>query len=849
MRISNLALAFIGLVTVRASSDLRFSYTIQTVAGGSSVGDGGLATSAPLSDAEGIARDRAGNIFIADADDHRIRKITPDGLIFTVAGDGFPGFRGDGGPASAARLNAPYGMALDGAGNLYIADLGNNRVRRIDPDGTITTVAGSETLESPRNVAFDGAGSLFVSEFSGQRIRRIGLDGAVVTVAGNGTAGFAGDGGSASDASLSFPAGLAFDAAGNLYIADSGNHRVRKVSDGIISTVLDQLNLPTGVAVDGLGNLFVADSGNQRIQRLGSGGDIATLPGTGRDLVVDDTGNLYMAAGLHALQLNTAGEIITIAGDTSYAFRGDGGDALSARLNGPVAIAVDSAGAIYIADQKNRRVRKVDADGVITTVMGTGASTPEASELNNPAGISLNELGDLYVSDQDNHRIQMLISGDIVVTAAGMGLAGFNGDGISAQQAQISSPGPMAQGRDGTLYFVDAGNRRVRSLSPNGLVTTAAWVPARGLAVDASGRLYLSATDRNSVLRVGADGKTTIVAGLGTAGFSGNEGLATAAQLSSPAGLAVDARGNLYIADSGNNRIRMVGLDGIIHTIAGNGAADFGGDGGPALSAALHAPLSVVTDSSGNLWIADTGNNRIRKLSPIAIAEETVAPLSAVNAASLKPGPIAPGEIVTIFGAGIGPESTVLGSQDATGLFPRELARVKVLFDGRSAPLFYVQAQQINVQAPYDISGKSTVEVEIFYQGTSHGKITVPVANAAPGVFTVGSGKGQATALNADGTPNSESKPALRATLVTLYATGEGLTHRAGTEETPVLPVTLTLAGYTAQILFARAAPGFSGMLEVKARVPGGFAPTGEIEVVLQVGDAISQKGVTIAVR
>jgi uncharacterized protein (TIGR03437 family) len=849
MRISNLALAFIGLVTVRASSDLRFSYTIQTVAGGSSVGDGGLATSAPLSDAEGIARDRAGNIFIADADDHRIRKITPDGLIFTVAGDGFPGFRGDGGPASAARLNAPYGMALDGAGNLYIADLGNNRVRRIDPDGTITTVAGSEMLESPRNVAFDGAGSLFVSEFSGQRIRRIGLDGAVVTVAGNGTAGFAGDGGSASDASLSFPAGLAFDAAGNLYIADSGNHRVRKVSDGIISTVLDQLNLPTGVAVDGLGNLFVADSGNQRIQRLGSGGDIATLPGTGRDLVVDDTGNLYMAAGLHALQLNTAGEIITIAGDTSYAFRGDGGDALSARLNGPVAIAVDSAGAIYIADQKNRRVRKVDADGVITTVMGTGASTPEASELNNPAGISLNELGDLYVSDQDNHRIQMLISGDIVVTAAGMGLAGFNGDGISAQQAQISSPGPMAQGRDGTLYFVDAGNRRVRSLSPNGLVTTAAWVPARGLAVDASGRLYLSATDRNSVLRVGADGKTTIVAGLGTAGFSGNEGLATAAQLSSPAGLAVDARGNLYIADSGNNRIRMVGLDGIIHTIAGNGAADFGGDGGPALSAALHAPLSVVTDSSGNLWIADTGNNRIRKLSPIAIAEETVAPLSAVNAASLKPGPIAPGEIVTIFGAGIGPESTVLGSQDATGLFPRELARVKVLFDGRSAPLFYVQAQQINVQAPYDISGKSTVEVEIFYQGTSHGKITVPVANAAPGVFTVGSGKGQATALNADGTPNSESKPALRATLVTLYATGEGLTHRAGTEETPVLPVTLTLAGYTAQILFARAAPGFSGMLEVKARVPGGFAPTGEIEVVLQVGDAISQKGVTIAVR
>jgi uncharacterized protein (TIGR03437 family) len=849
MRIRNLALALAGLVTLRASTDIRIPYTIQTVAGGSSVGDGGLATSAPLSAAEGIARDRAGNLFIADASDHRIRKITPDGHIFTVAGDGFPGFRGDGGPAGAARLNAPYGIALDDAGNLYIADLGNHRVRRIDPEGVITTVAGSETLESPRNVALDGAGGLYVSEFTGQRVRRIGPDGALSTVAGNGTAGFAGDGGAATDASLSFPAGLAFDASGNLYIADSGNHRVRKVSAGIISTVLEQLILPTGVAVDVLGNLFVADSGNQLVERLGPGGDIATLPGSGRDLAADDTGNLYIASGPHVLQLSTNAEITTIAGDSSYHFRGDGGDALSARLNSPTALAVDSTGVIYIVDQQNQRVRKVDADGVITTAMGMGASTPEASELSTPAGIGLNKLGDLYVSDRNNHRIQMLISGDIVVTAAGTGVAGFNGDGISAQQAQISSPGPMAQGRDGTLYFVDEGNRRVRRLSPNGVVTTAAQVSARGLTVDASDRLYLSASDSNTILRVGADGKTTVVAGSATAGFSGDEGLATAAQLSSPAGLAVDAQGNLYIADSGNNRIRMVGPDGIIHTVAGNGAADFGGDGGPALLAALHAPVGVVTDSSGNLWIADTGNNRIRQLSPIAIAEETAARLSAVNAASLRAGPIAPGEIVSIFGAGLGPEPTVLGSPDAAGDFPREVAEVKVLFDGRPAPLFYVQAQQINAQAPRDISGKSTVEVEIFYRGTSRGKLTVPVAAAAPGVFTIGAGKGQARALNADGSSNSESKPAMRATFVTLYATGEGLTHRAGTEETPVLPVTLTLGGYMAQIQFARAAPGFSGMLEIKARVPGGFAPTGNIEVVLQVGDAISQKGVTIAVR
>src|SRR5439155_1616687 len=201
-------------------------------------GDRGPAGAAALSDAEGVAFDSIGNLFVADANDHRVRKIAPDGTISTVAGDGTPGFRGDGGPASAARLNTPYGIAVDGAGNLYIADLGNNRVRKVTSGGMISTVAGTDRFLAPRNIALDAAGNLCVSEFSGQRIRKVAPDGSITTLAGDGHVGFSVEGGPAFQAELSFPAVITLDAAGNLYFADSSNHRVRRISAGVITTVL-----------------------------------------------------------------------------------------------------------------------------------------------------------------------------------------------------------------------------------------------------------------------------------------------------------------------------------------------------------------------------------------------------------------------------------------------------------------------------------------------------------------------------------------------------------------------------------------------------------------------------------
>jgi len=866
MKVSILALTLVGILSGDASTRSPVVYSIETVAGSSMVGDGGAAIAAALSDAEGVAADSAGNIFIADANDHRVRKIATDGTISTVAGDGFPGFRGDGGPASTARLNTPYGVAVDHAGNLFIADLGNNRVRKVSPDGSITTVPGTDKLLAPRNVAVN-AGTLYISEFGGHRVWRLGSDGVLESVAGNGIPGFGGDGGAARTAQLAYPAGIAFDSAGNLYVADSSNNRVRKVANGIVTTVLgtgepgadlpNQLNLPTSIAVDSAGDLYVADSGNQRIQQLSPFGAIGTLPGAGRDLALDSVGNLYIASGIHVQELTALLSLQVIAGNGSYGFSGDGGAATSARLNRPVALALSSAGTLYIADQKNLRVRTVDNTANIATILGDGSAAAGTNQLASPAGVAVNASGTVYVGDQNNDRIQKIGSGGDIQTVAGTGSPGFNGDGMPAAVTQLFSPGAMALAADGTLYFSDAGNGRVRSVSVGGTVSSVAQIAARGVAVDGAGNVYAADSAAHRVIRIDPQGHSTTVAGTGAPGFSGDGGTASGAQLNSPRGLAVDGQGSLYISDSGNQRIRVIGTDGKIRTVAGSGAADFSGDGGPAQSASLNSPASLVVDTAGNIWVADTGNNRIRKLTPGPIAVEEIQPLSVVNAASMLSGPVAPGEMVSIFGLGIGPVTPAGGTLNVAGTLATELAATKVLFNGTPAPLYYAQDSQINAQAPYEISGAATADVEVFFQGESRGKATVTLAASAPGIFTFSAGAGLAIALNQNGSLNSLIEPARQASIVTLYATGEGLTNPASSDgrpaaapyPAPVLPVTLTIGGYPAQILFAGEAPGYAGLLQINARIPGGFAPTGNVPVVLSVGTASSQPGVTIAVE
>jgi sugar lactone lactonase YvrE len=335
----------------------------------------------------------------------------------------------------------------------------------------------------------------------------------IQTVAGNGTSGFSGDNGSAAKASLSDPFGVAVDAVGNLYIADTSNHRIRKV--------------------------------------------------------------------------DTSGTITTVAGNGTEGFSGDGGAASSATLNTPIGVAVDTADNLYIADAFNNRIRKVNAAGVITTVAGNGdarfsgdhAAATSAS-LSAPFGVAVDKVGNLYIADTSNHRIRKVDASGTITTVAGNGTEGFSGDGGAAARASLNFPTAVTVNRAGDLFITDQSNHRIRKVNAAGVITT--------------------------------------VVGNGDAGFFGDDAAATSASLNLPIGTAVDAAGTLYIADTSNHRIRRVSADGTVTTVAGNGIGGFSGDGGAASRATLNSPSGVAVDTAGNLYIADSFNNRIRKLNSIS---------------------------------------------------------------------------------------------------------------------------------------------------------------------------------------------------------------------------------------
>ncbi len=287
-------------------------YTISTVAGSDWVGDGVPAASAILIQPQGLATDGYGNLYIADAGDHRVRKVTANGVIETIAGTGILGFSGDGGPGAEAQLNSPYGLALDAQGNLYIADLGNARVRRVALDGTITTVAGGGTLpaggandgspatmlalSAPRNLAFDYGGNLYISDFGGARVYQLSPQGSLSTVAGTGSAGVSGDNGPATQAALSHPAGLAFDPQGALFVADSGNHLIRRIKQGIITSYA-RAATPTGLAFDSAGVLYIADISTGSIAVIPPSGSSSTIAVNALDLSYSSGLGLYASTG------------------------------------------------------------------------------------------------------------------------------------------------------------------------------------------------------------------------------------------------------------------------------------------------------------------------------------------------------------------------------------------------------------------------------------------------------------------------------------------------------------------------------------------------------------------------
>ncbi len=768
------AIALLAPVSGESLSTARAT----VLAGSAWTGDGGAALAALLTQPQGVAVDTRGNVYIADAADQRVRVVDPDGMIETIAGTGRAGFSGDGAAANQAQINQPYGVAVDGAGNVYFADLGNARVRKIGADGVIHTIAGGGSLDpaaaeggsallvklnAPRNVAVAADGSVYISDFGANQIYRVDAAGVFNIVAGTGAPGATGDGGPARVAELAAPAGLAVSREGALFVADSGNGKIRRIGAGIIETVLSGFPGPSGIAVDAFGRLYTC------APFAGPG----TLPSPagpvqvfgGNDVALAVNGDVVFAYERQVLR-SGAGIVTPVAGSGQAHYYGDDGPATDARLAGPAALAVDVTGAVFIADTANNRVRLVNAAGVITTYAGDGST----SVLAQPLGVALDASGVLYIADTGNGRL--------LAVAPGGGTPQTVADGLLSPAC--------VRVANGVVYVCDTGNDRIVTLAPGGtLKTVAAVARPRGLAVAQDGTLFTSTGTQ--IVRVDTAGRVSTVA----------DGLSGAA------GLWLLSSGDVLAAEAGRDRVIRVAPDGHTTVVL---------DG-------LRGPQDVSADAAGTIYVADTGNDRVMRLNALAV-EDTSPGLSIVNAASGATGAVSRGEIVTLFGTGFGTNPAVT-------------------FAGEAATVFFANDTQINALVPADAGSTGPVAVAVS-AGAHTFQTTATLAPVAPGIFTMAGGTGQAAALNEDGTVNSSSNAAARGSIIVLYATGTGA-DTAG--------LTVTIGGYAAAVLYAGPAPGFPGLDQINARIPAAFVPPGALPVVLTTTGVQSLSGVYISAR
>ena len=866
---------------------------ITTVAGNGTSGysgDGGPATNAALFFPTAVAVDKSGTLYIADTDNNVVRKVV-NGTISTIAGGGLQ--TGDGGAPTNAKLNLPAGLAFDTSGNLYIAEQGAHRIREI-VDGIITAVAGNGTagfggdgapavsaqLNDPQGIAIDAQNNLYIADVLNNRIRKVS-SGTITTIAGTGAQNFGGDGGPPAAAQFNLPSAIVVDPGSNLYITDSGNHRVRRISGGIISTIAG-------------GGTQIGDNGPAVSAQLAQPTDVAT----------DSSGNVYiMDSRDSAVRKVSAGIITAFAGNETPGFSGDGGPATAAELTpgSRAGVAVDSSGNVYICDTANNRVRKV-SKGIITTFAGTGAAgfsgdggTATAAQLNAPAGVAVDNAGNVYIADSMNNRIREVSNG-IITTFAGNGKGGFSGDGGPPAAAWLNAPLSVAVDASGNVYIGDSGNVRVREVA-GGVIFT--------------------------------------IAGTGTQGFSGDGGNAASAQLGAFPAVAVDVSGNVYIADFGNTLVRKI-TAGVITTIAGTGASAFGGDGGPALSGQFATPAGIAVDSTGRVYVADQGNNRIRLLTPASLCVFTVTPLTlqapsaggnlsitvqtssgcpwtvsglpawltlsgsppftgpgsvtltaaantgaalsetitvagssvtvtqaaasasavpvitdVVNGASFVDG-ITPNSYITISGSNLSSTSDIWSNSIVNGKLPTTLDGVSVTIGGQPAYLEYVSPQQINAIAPDIGAGTFPVIVK-----NSLGSSAAFMTNSSafgpaffpwPGGYVVATRPDYSYAVKNGtfaGVTTIASKPG---DVIILWGLGFGPTNPAAPvgAEAPgdtVLntanPVTVSVGNTQAHVYGAALAPGFAGTFQVAIEIPTGLAD-GDYPVVATVGGVSS---------
>ena len=609
-----------GVVSlVLAVSTFLFAQRVSTTAGGY-VGDGGPALNAGFTYPAFVTQDAAGNLYVSDQFAHRIRKITPTGAISTFAGTGISGFSGDGGLAQFATISYPRGMVFDAAGNLIFLDSGNQRIRKIDPSGGISTIAGTGTigysgdnglailaeLNTPYGLTLDVAGNMFFTDLGNSVVRKIDTSGIITTIAGNGIFGYSGDGGPATMAMLSDARGLSFDFRGDLYIADTSNHVVRIVdTNGMINTY----------------------AGDGEFGFSGDGG-LATLAKVGnpRDVLALKTQLLISNGGLaHIREVDFTSQIINSFAGLTFGFNGDG-PLLATDFFRQTGMFLTGSGNLLVVDSINERIRQL-SHSVTTTLaggrVGDGGRATQAS-FQDIENITFDSSGNYYVVDFGGNRIRKVDAAGNISTVAGNGFSGYSGDGGPATQAMINLPYGAAVDSSGNLYISDTSNVLIRKVDTTGTITTFATNPnfsdLVSMAIDPAGNLYVADDAVCVIWKVTPDGASSVFAGvLNNCAYNGDGIRANTAFLNSPYGVALDLNGNLYIGDTLNNRVRKVNRFGLITTIAGNGTCGFSGDGGLGTAAMICTPEGVAADSHSNVYVGDYSNLRVRKVTASGI--------------------------------------------------------------------------------------------------------------------------------------------------------------------------------------------------------------------------------------
>ena len=630
----------------------------------------GVGETARFCQPHGLAVDGAGNVYVADYYNYAIRKIAPDGSVSTVAGSvGEPGSAD--GSGNAARFDKPVAVAVDAAGALFVADSGNHTVRRVTPDGAVTTLAGrpgeqgsadgsgrEARFRSPSGVAVDGAGNVYVADAGNHTVRKITSSGAVTTLAGKAelkggsmVGGFADGKGAA--AKFKAPRGVAVDGAGNVFVADTENAVIRKVlPDGTVKTLagsagsagyangtgaVARFSGPQSVAVDAGGNVYVTDAGNQVVRKVTSYGLAATVTNglarfaSPRGIAVDRQGHVWVSDNdaQTVSRIAAKGGVSVVAGSPDRHGSADGA-AAAARFSRPCGLASDGA-RLLVADSFNQTLRTVSAEGAVATLAGRAgvAGGSDGAGTNAtffwPAGVARDRAGNFVVADSGNHTLRKVDPGGRVTLFAGSAGSSGSADGAGSK-ALFAWPSDVAADRFGNFFVADRGNHVVRRVTAAGEVSTVAGAAGKagfadgaggaarfntpsGVAVDALGDVYVADTGNHAVRKIMPGGEVTTLAGCG--GMKGwMDGAGARDRFNGPADLVLDAAGNLYVADRDNHMVRKVTPDGQVTTLGGQPNQMTVADGiGP--DSRFAQPSGLWLGEGGRLYVADACNNRI----------------------------------------------------------------------------------------------------------------------------------------------------------------------------------------------------------------------------------------------